>query len=121
MPRASDSFRRFFEAIASGQFMSRKLSRCLSLKSTNLANSKLIDPCEKNEIDLMSVVNSQQRENIMENAQQIVRLIAFDQIYSVLGIDRLPVLNRKRPNENIQEDENDSKKEKKSGIPESAL
>lgn len=63
----------------------------------------------------MAVVNSQQRENMMESAQQIVRLIAFDQIYSVLGIDRLPALSRKRPNKNAQGDgENDSKKEKKS-------
>lgn len=83
-----------------------------------LENTKLFDPCERGEIDIFSNIGRQQRENMMCSAQTAVRLIAFDQIHSLLGIDRLPVinihravavnfqvLNRKRPN-NEDDDEN---------------
>lgn len=70
-----------------------------------IGHTKLIDPCEKNEFDILGLVNAQKREAMMVSAQQIIRLIAFDQIYTVLGIERLPALNRKRPN-NENDEEN---------------
>jgi hypothetical protein len=66
----------------------------------------LIDPCEKDEVDIFATIGRQQRENIMYSAQNNLRMIAFDQIHSILGIDRLPALNRKRPNNEENEDEN---------------
>ncbi|KAI6178809.1 hypothetical protein M3Y98_00541700 [Aphelenchoides besseyi] len=95
--RVSDAFRRFFEVLASGQFMSRR--------------SRLFDPCEKNETDVLAALTAQQREDIVCCAQEIVRLIAFDRIHTVLGMERLS-MNRKRPNKE-NEDDNDAKKEKK--------
>jgi len=101
MLHLSDSFRRFFEMISSGQFMSQR--------------TKLIDPCEKEEFDLFATITKQQRENMVCSAQNAIRLIAFDQIHQVLGIERLPA-NRKRPNNEGDGGANGSnKKEKKDG------
>lgn len=51
----------------------------------------------------------------MCSAQTTLRLIAFDQIHVILGIDRLNALNRKRPNNLEDEEDNGIKKEKKDG------
>ncbi|KAI6182376.1 DZF domain-containing protein [Aphelenchoides bicaudatus] len=101
LPRISDAFRRFFEIMASGQFMSPRF--------------KLADPCEKSGFDIFADISRQQRENIMCSAQNTLRLIAFDQIHVILGIDRLNALNRKRPNNLEDEEDNGIKKEKKDG------
>jgi hypothetical protein len=52
--------------------------------------SKLIDPCEKEEVDVIAHITDQEREDIAASAQHALRLIAFNQIYTILGIDRLP-------------------------------
>uniref|UniRef100_A0A183C7H0 DZF domain-containing protein n=1 Tax=Globodera pallida TaxID=36090 RepID=A0A183C7H0_GLOPA len=71
-----DAVRRLFEVISSGQFLSKR--------------SKLIDPCEKEQNDVFSHITDQEREDITSSAQHAIRLIAYNQLYKILGIDRLP-------------------------------
>jgi hypothetical protein len=52
--------------------------------------SKLIDPCEKEQVDVIAHITDQEREDIASSAQHALRLIAYNQIYKILGIDRLP-------------------------------
>uniref|UniRef100_A0A0R3S5U1 DZF domain-containing protein n=1 Tax=Elaeophora elaphi TaxID=1147741 RepID=A0A0R3S5U1_9BILA len=66
-----DAVRRVFEAVASG-------------------GPGLIDPCEKQSVDVLAELTGQQREDITSSSQHALRLIAFNQMYKVLAIDRLP-------------------------------
>uniref|UniRef100_A0A8R1XPR5 DZF domain-containing protein n=1 Tax=Onchocerca volvulus TaxID=6282 RepID=A0A8R1XPR5_ONCVO len=71
-----DAVRRVFEAIASGILFS--------------TGPGLIDPCEKHSVDVLAELTGQQREDITSSSQHALRLIAFNQMYKVLAIDRLP-------------------------------
>ncbi|KAI1709057.1 DZF domain-containing protein [Ditylenchus destructor] len=88
-----DALRRIFEAIAGGIILNK--------------NSKLLDPCEKEPVDVLHNLHDQEREDITSSAQHALRLIAFNQIYKILGIGRLtdvrPVMNgdRKRPRDAV--------------------
>jgi zinc finger RNA-binding protein len=107
-----DAVRRVFEVIASGVILT--------------TNPVLLDPCEKDQIDVLAGLTGQQREDITSSAQHALRLIAFNQLYKILAIERLPDErpppvsangeNRKRPHESLgtsAEDEDvGSKKEK---------
>jgi zinc finger RNA-binding protein len=65
----------------------------------------LCDPCEKEQIDVLAEITDQQREDITSSAQHALRLIAFNQVYKILGIERVPDPKppqqgeRKRPHE----------------------
>ncbi|VDK80238.1 unnamed protein product [Litomosoides sigmodontis] len=71
-----DAVRRVFEAVASGILFS--------------SGPGLIDPCEKQPVDVLAELTGQQREDITSSSQHALRLIAFNQMYKVLAIDRLP-------------------------------
>ncbi|VDD86816.1 unnamed protein product [Enterobius vermicularis] len=86
-----DAVRRVFEAIASGILYS--------------TGPSLKDPCEKENVDAVKNMTNQQREDITSSSQHALRLIAFNQMYKVLGVPRLPDVrfgssfqgDRKRP------------------------
>uniref|UniRef100_A0A915BLQ4 DZF domain-containing protein n=1 Tax=Parascaris univalens TaxID=6257 RepID=A0A915BLQ4_PARUN len=107
-----DAVRRVFEAIASGVLFS--------------SGPGLKDPCEKDGRDVLADLSGQQREDITAGSQHALRLIAFNQMYKVLGVERLPdarapplssLGDRKRPRDsNGSPDDGevvDMKKEKK--------
>ncbi|XP_063051307.1 zinc finger RNA-binding protein isoform X1 [Engraulis encrasicolus] len=74
-----DALRRVFECISSGILLP--------------GGPGLIDPCEKNPTDTLASMDEQQREDITSSAQFALRLLAFRQIYKVLGMDPLPQMN----------------------------
>ena len=55
-----------------------------------LERAKLLDPCEKEQVNALDHIGDQEREDITSSAQHALRLIAYNQIYKILGIDRLP-------------------------------
>ncbi|VDM42799.1 unnamed protein product [Toxocara canis] len=71
-----DAVRRVFEAIASGVLFS--------------TGPGLKDPCEKDGRDVLADLSGQQREDITAGSQHALRLIAFNQMYKVLNVERLP-------------------------------
>ncbi|CAD5206945.1 unnamed protein product [Bursaphelenchus okinawaensis] len=97
--RVSDAFRRFFEVMSTGQY--------LSIRST------LEDPCEKEAQNPLADLTKQQRENIICSAQHGLRLIAYDQIHTILGMERVEPQSRKRSAEDEDKESGvESKKEK---------
>ncbi|XP_029643380.1 zinc finger RNA-binding protein [Octopus sinensis] len=78
-----DALRRVFECIASGILLP--------------GGPGLYDPCEKEATDASASLTTQERENITASAQHALRLIAFRQIYKVLGMDQLPAPRFTRP------------------------
>jgi len=97
-----EALRHTFEAIASGLLLP--------------GGAGLVDPCEKEPTDALAALTRQEREDITSSAQHALRLIAFRQIYKILGVDPLPQRNRKRRNESTSELDTDTdapKKEKK--------
>lgn len=50
----------------------------------------VLDPCEKEPHDALTGIGKQQREDLTVSAQTFLRLIAFRQIHSVLGMEPLP-------------------------------
>lgn len=106
-----DALRRIFEAVASGILLPN--------------GPGLLDPCEKEVSDSVGKLTPQQREDITSSAQHALRLIAFNQLYKILGIDRLPdriiPAGRKRPRESTDSGETqdtNGKKDKKDDAPE---
>jgi len=72
----SELLRRVFELLASG-FL--------------LVNSPgLNDPCEKDPIDVLAYLSTQEREDLTASAQYALRLMAFNQLYKILGIPEPP-------------------------------
>jgi len=86
-----DAVRRVFEAVASGVLLPM--------------GSGLLDPCEKEVTDAANVLEPQAREDITSSAQHALRLIAFNQLYKILSVDKdalhrpsgMPAAPRKRP------------------------
>ncbi|CAG0881023.1 unnamed protein product [Darwinula stevensoni] len=106
--------RRVFEALAGGILLP--------------GGPGLMDPCEKDAMDAAAPLSNQEREDITASAQHALRLIAFHQIYKVLGIEKLPppksvrrasfgpARKRRRDNNTPESNENeeaDGKKDKK--------
>uniref|UniRef100_A0A915EIU2 DZF domain-containing protein n=1 Tax=Ditylenchus dipsaci TaxID=166011 RepID=A0A915EIU2_9BILA len=71
-----DAVRRVFEVIAGG----------ILVKGC----SGLLDPCEKEGLDVLGCLTDQNREDITASAQHALRMISFNQMFKVLSIDRLP-------------------------------
>lgn len=44
----------------------------------------ILDPCEKGNPDVIEPLTGQQKEDLMYDAQQCLRMIGFNQIYKVL-------------------------------------
>lgn len=70
-----DCMRRVMEAISTGLLIN---------------GPGLLDPCEKEPHDALDGTSKQQREDLTVSAQTFLRLIAFRQIHSVLGMEPLP-------------------------------
>ncbi|KAI9543712.1 hypothetical protein NQZ68_008759 [Dissostichus eleginoides] len=105
-----DALRRVFECISSGILLP--------------GGPGLADPCEKRTVDTLTTMGEQQREDITSSAQFALRLLAFRQVYKVLGMDPLPQVNprfnvrnsRKRRRDNSEGTdsfEGEGKKDKK--------
>ncbi|KAM5192343.1 zinc finger RNA-binding protein isoform 2-T2 [Mantella aurantiaca] len=104
-----DALRRVFECISSG----------IILKG----GPGLLDPCEKDPYDTLAAMTEQQREDITSSAQFALRLLAFRQIYKVLGMDPLSQMNqrfnihnnrkRRRDSDGVDSFEAEGKKDKK--------
>ncbi|XP_018122041.1 zinc finger RNA-binding protein isoform X2 [Xenopus laevis] len=104
-----DALRRVFECVSSG----------IILKG----GPGLLDPCEKNPYDTLATMSDQQREDITSSAQFALRLLAFRQIYKVLGMDPLSQMNqrfnvhnnrkRRRDSDGVDSFEAEGKKDKK--------
>ncbi|KAK6029186.1 zinc finger, C2H2 type, partial [Ostertagia ostertagi] len=110
---ASAALRRVFEAVASGVLLK--------------TGPGIADPCEKEAVDVLAPLTGQQREAITASAQHALRLIAFNQLYKVLGLERLPdvrppLTDRKRPMDtaNAVEEVKKDKKEGENGNAETA-
>ncbi|KAL3278474.1 hypothetical protein HHI36_013793 [Cryptolaemus montrouzieri] len=71
-----DALRRVMEAVASGLLLP--------------GGPGLADPCEKDSPDAAAALTAQQREDLTCSSQYALRLIAYRQIYKVLGMDPLP-------------------------------
>ncbi|XP_044756419.1 zinc finger RNA-binding protein isoform X7 [Coccinella septempunctata] len=71
-----DALRRVMEAVASGLLLP--------------GGPGLGDPCEKDSPDAAAALTVQQREDLTCSSQYALRLIAYRQIYKVLGMDPLP-------------------------------
>jgi hypothetical protein len=54
----------------------------------------------------LAALNKQQRENIVCSAQNCLRLIAFDQIHTILGMEERLSISRKRGIADEGDDEN---------------
>ncbi|KAK7929558.1 hypothetical protein WMY93_005953 [Mugilogobius chulae] len=73
---AGEALRRFFESIASGLLLED--------------GPGVKDPCEKDPVDAIENLSTQQREDITKNAQHILRQWAFGQMHKVLGMGAKP-------------------------------
>lgn len=72
-----DALRRLMESVAGGILLP--------------GGPGLGDPCEKDTPDAASALSPQQREDLTCSAQYALRLIAYRQVYKVLGMEPLPV------------------------------
>lgn len=66
------------------------LKRVMEMISSGMLlpnGSGIKDPCEIKDVDVMNDLSPQQKENLTKSAQRFLRLMQFDQIYEVLGID----------------------------------
>lgn len=86
----SDGLRRIMEAVSTGLLIN---------------GPGLVDPCEKDPCDVIRSLTAQQREDITHCGQMFLRLIAFKQIFKILGMEQMStsklkwkfwLLNRKR-------------------------
>lgn len=73
---AGEALRRVFESISSGLLLQD--------------GPGIKDPCEKEDVDAIEYLSLQQRENITQSAQHILRLWAFGQMHKVLGMSAKP-------------------------------
>jgi len=102
-----DALRRVFESLAGGILLPD--------------SPGFLDPCEKDPQDAGGELSSQEREDITSSAQAALRMIAFRQIYKVLGIDPLPPpkpwrmigKKRRRDSNTLDGEEAEEKKDKK--------
>ncbi|GMT31132.1 hypothetical protein PFISCL1PPCAC_22429 [Pristionchus fissidentatus] len=84
-----DALRRFFEALSTGILFE--------------SGPGVLDPCEKETVNVLASLSAQDRENITSSAQHALRLIAFGQIHKILGMEKMvpapspPNGERKRP------------------------
>jgi len=57
----------------------------------------LRDPCEREAVDVLASMSSQEREDVTKSAQVAVRKVHFRKLYEVLGMERFPP--KKKPGE----------------------
>ncbi|CAF0974114.1 unnamed protein product [Brachionus calyciflorus] len=96
----------------------RRVLECVSAGVLLPNETGILDPCEKEPVDVTDNLTGQQREEITGSAHMALRLMAFKQIHKILGIElisqplnrRLPV---KRQHDNETTEAVEEKKEKK--------
>jgi len=107
----------------------RRVLECVSSGLLLPNGPGLYDTCELEPTDAADVLTSQQREELTASAHMALRLLAFKQIYKILGIECLSQqthfnnktsLPKKRQHENDAEDEA-AKKEKRDDEPPLAI
>ncbi|XP_044854537.1 zinc finger RNA-binding protein 2 isoform X1 [Mauremys mutica] len=100
----------------------RRVLECVATGTLLMDGPGLQDPCEKDAMDALETMTSQEREDITASAQHALRMLAFRQIHRVLGMDPLPppknrlnARNRKRRRDTSEtaEGEGNGKKDKK--------
>ena len=90
----SRAFRRIFEAVSSGIIM-----------------QGIKDPCEREDVDVFESLAEQAREILTSSAQGYLRQIALGHIHKVLGMEKLPMMNkRKFGHGNNKKDQQDNNK-----------
>lgn len=93
---------------ASGQLSAgegmRRVLECVSAGVLLPDGPGLYDPCEKEPTDVADALKNQQREELTSSAQMALRLLAFKQVYKILGMECItftqgsnPKMPRKRP------------------------
>ncbi|VDP10502.1 unnamed protein product [Soboliphyme baturini] len=130
-PSPVDAFRRVFEALASGIVLSGKEKTATTRPVASFSLYRfhglllfsdgpgLLDPCEKEPVDALAQMTTQQREDVTFSAQQALRQMVFGQLYKVLGVDKIlrespQTAAKKRPLEHDGElDTSGAKKERK--------
>uniref|UniRef100_A0A8D0HFJ4 Zinc finger RNA-binding protein n=1 Tax=Sphenodon punctatus TaxID=8508 RepID=A0A8D0HFJ4_SPHPU len=100
----------------------RRVLECVATGTLLIGGPGLQDPCEKDQMDALETMSSQEREDVTASAQHALRMLAFRQIHKVLGMDPLPPpknrfnarsRKRRRDTNESAEDEGDGKKDKK--------
>uniref|UniRef100_A0A8C8RR15 Zinc finger RNA-binding protein n=1 Tax=Pelusios castaneus TaxID=367368 RepID=A0A8C8RR15_9SAUR len=98
----------------------RRVLECVATGTLLMDGPGLQDPCEKDEMDVLETMTSQEREDVTASAQHALRMLAFRQIHKVLGMDPLPppknrtnARNRKRRRDTSETGEGNRKKDKK--------
>ncbi|XP_037024968.1 zinc finger RNA-binding protein 2 isoform X3 [Bradysia coprophila] len=104
------------------------LRRVMEGMSSNLLinGPGILDPCEKEPHDAIAGLSKQQREDLCVSSQECLRLIAFRQIFKVLGMEPLPApkfqqrpwrfaRKRRRSTNEAGDNEGDGKMVKKEG------
>ncbi|XP_014215361.1 zinc finger RNA-binding protein isoform X3 [Copidosoma floridanum] len=97
----------------------RRLLECIAGGILLPGSPGLADPCEKDPVDAIGNMTTQQREDITASAQHDLRLVAFRQIHKVLGMEQLPppkhkgTFTRKRRRDNSNGEGTDSEASKK--------
>lgn len=67
----------------------RRVLECVSSGILLPNGPGLYDPCEKEPTDVSDILKNQQREELTSSAQMALRLLAFKQIYKILGMECL--------------------------------
>jgi len=103
----------------------RRVLECVSSGILLPNGMGLHDPCEKEATDLAENLKNQQREELTASAQMALRLLAFKQIYKILGMDKLEIPNnnsnklpkkRHLPPEELEMNEKKEKKEEHASL-----
>ncbi|XP_023674627.2 zinc finger RNA-binding protein 2 isoform X2 [Paramormyrops kingsleyae] len=74
----------------------RRVLECMATGILLPDGPGLLDPCEKDQTDVLEGMTNQAREDITASAQHALRLLAFRQIHKVLGMECLPA-SKARP------------------------
>uniref|UniRef100_A0A8C9AHB3 Zinc finger RNA binding protein 2 n=1 Tax=Prolemur simus TaxID=1328070 RepID=A0A8C9AHB3_PROSS len=68
----------------------RRVLECVAMGTLLADGPGLQDPCEKDQKDALEPMTPQEREDVTASAQHALRLLAFRQIHTLLGMDPLP-------------------------------
>jgi len=69
--------------------------KCISSGLLLDSGRGLYDPCERSATDVLEYLCVQEREDITASAQQALRMMTFNKMHEVLGIDDLPELDHR--------------------------
>lgn len=100
----------------------RRVLECVSAGILLPDGPGLHDPCEKELTDIADLLKNQQREELTSSAQMALRLLAFKQVYKILGMEcltytqgsnqRMPRKRPANPSNDTAEGQTDEKKAK---------